>query len=150
MAFDSKEYKKEWKLRNPEKIREYAIRQRQKKGPPSDEQRAYKRNYDLLRCFGITVEQYDELLKAQQGCCAICDRTDADQRGHRLHVDHNHKTREIRGLLCGSCNKDLIGRRTDPNVFRRAAEYLEKQYTGFYVPEDAPKRRRRRKKVTNV
>lgn len=147
MPFDNAAYQREWRRRNPHKLAEYKQREKEKERSPTKEQRERKRNYDLVRCFGISVQQYDELLKQQNGGCAICDRPNADSRGHRLHVDHDHKTGEIRGLLCASCNKDLIGRRTDPDLFHRAAVYLSSEHTGLFVPKDAPKRRRRRKKA---
>lgn len=61
--------------------------------------KSYRKNY------GITTEQYEEMLLAQGGRCAICGRTqeEAGMR-HRLHVDHDHETDRVRGLLCYRCN----------------------------------------------
>lgn len=50
----------------------------------------------------LTLEQYDALLKAQDGKCAVCH-----QPGTNLAVDHDHATGEIRGLLCRGCNLAL-------------------------------------------
>lgn len=52
--------------------------------------------------YGITVADYDAMLSAQNGLCAICDQPSTN--GKRLHVDHNHETGKVRGLLCTSCN----------------------------------------------
>lgn len=54
----------------------------------------------------LTVEQYQKLFEAQNGCCAICGRHQREF-GIRLAVDHDHKTNKIRGLLCTGCNLDL-------------------------------------------
>lgn len=63
-----------------------------------------RREYDLLRRYGLTRASYDALLTEQQGVCAICATTDPG-RGHRFFsVDHDHSTGEVRGLLCNNCN----------------------------------------------
>jgi len=51
------------------------------------------------------LEVYTELLIAQAGRCEICGKPEKPNR--RLHIDHDHKTNEIRGLLCYSCNTKL-------------------------------------------
>lgn len=67
-----------------------------------------KRGYHLQRAHGITLEQFDALVKKQNGCCAICGRVEIDgharQNSEWLHVDHDHATKKIRGLLCNNCN----------------------------------------------
>jgi hypothetical protein len=63
----------------------------------------YQRAYGLKRRYGITVEEYDELLSQQEGRCAICYRIVEET----LCVDHNHVTGKIRGLLCTRCNRSL-------------------------------------------
>ena len=68
----------------------------------------YKKNPDkarrrnLLTYYGITVEQYDEMISAQNNCCAVCLKQTDD-----LHVDHDHKTGKVRELLCINCNLAL-------------------------------------------
>lgn len=82
-----------------------------------DRDRYYQRTY------GISHDEYDALLEAQGGRCAIC-RNKPKKR--RLAVDHNHKTGLVRGLLCSpACNYKLLGRRDGkPEVFLKAYEYL--------------------------
>ncbi len=67
----------------------------------------------ILRRYGLTLEQYDEMFREQEGVCAICGRPEKqkDKLGNikRLAVDHNHITGEVRGLLCIDCNS-AIGR----------------------------------------
>lgn len=76
--------------------------------------------------YSITEAQYEEILRTQQGVCAICRN---HQRYKRLAVDHDHKTGQVRGLLCEQCNRGL-GRFFDsPFRLRRAAEYIDKANT---------------------
>ena len=58
--------------------------------------------------YGLSLDEYRKLEKAQNGVCAICHKMDSDTRRKRLSVDHNHSTRQIRSLLCSSCNL-LVG-----------------------------------------
>lgn len=63
-----------------------------------------------LRRFGLTPEEYDEKLAAQDGRCASCGNPDGgrNQWGVISHaVDHNHATGDNRGLLCMGCNRAL-------------------------------------------
>lgn len=97
--------------------------------------------------YNLTQDQYDELLRKQSGCCAVC-RKPAEHFKHRLAVEHDHHTGEIRGLACGSCNRRIIGRHRSPDIFYNAAKYLEGPYTGLFVPEKYLKgvKRKRKKK----
>lgn len=108
------------------------------------------RSYHLKRKFGITTEQYDELLRNQSGRCALCPKTPEDE-GQALAVDHDHKTGEIRGILCRYCNHRVIGRHRDADLLRRMADYIENGKTGWFVPPKPKKRRRKTpRKVKNV
>lgn len=57
--------------------------------------------------YGITLEDYERILESQNGGCAICETTTPGGRGNRFHVDHNHETGVVRGLLCWTCNRRL-------------------------------------------
>ncbi len=71
----------------------------------------------LKHQYGITIDQYDLILAAQDGKCAICCSVfGADEKSPR--VDHDHKTGVVRGLLCLRCNTGL-------GSFRDSAAYLE-------------------------
>lgn len=86
-------------------------------------QRAYNQERRLLINFGLTWDEYDFLLASQDYRCAICR---GKPRKHSLSVDHDHKTGEIRGLLCSRCNHRLLGSANDdPARLRAAADYLE-------------------------
>lgn len=60
----------------------------------------------IEKTYGITSEDYDEILKRQGGRCAICR---GRPRSKRLAVDHDHASGAVRGLLCSRCNHDLMG-----------------------------------------
>ncbi len=102
------------------------------------------REYSLKRKYGITIEQYEELLTKQNRCCAICDRHESVFTVS-MAVDHNHKTGEIRGILCTHCNHRLVGRHTEGELLRRIADYVERG-TGWIVPPKPKKKRKRSSK----
>lgn len=83
---------------------------------------ANARRCKIKRLFGITPEQYDEMLTRQGGTCAICHRESPD--GRRLHIDHDHDTKRVRGLLCHDCNRGLGMFKDDIARFQRAIAYL--------------------------
>lgn len=62
----------------------------------------YHRRYHFTKTYGITIEERDALILSQGGRCAICDDED-----DALHVDHDHATNIVRGMLCGRCNRGL-------------------------------------------
>jgi len=59
---------------------------------------------NLEKKYGITIKEYNTLLDAQDGVCAICFGVDKNKK---LCVDHDHETGEVRGLLCSKCNKAI-------------------------------------------
>ena len=74
-----------------------------------------------LHEYGLTFEEYSRLLDEQQGMCAVCGR---DFDGAPV-VDHDHKTRRVRGLLCHGCNTGLGLFRDDPKALAKAITYLQ-------------------------
>lgn len=70
-----------------------------------------------LNMYGLTIEKYKTLLKLQGGVCAICKGKEKTKRGY-LHVDHNHETGKVRGLLCQNCNKGIgLFKEKESNLF---------------------------------
>jgi len=82
------------------------------------------RDQYLRRTYGITEAIYQCMLRVHEGRCWICEGLPKHNRN--LHVDHDHKTGQVRGLLCWLCNKKLIGRHRREHVekFIRAGQYL--------------------------
>lgn len=87
----------------------------------TDKRKRQQKDAILRRTYGITLEQYEEILRDQGGGCAICGAV-PDQRS--LDVDHCHETGAVRGLLCGSCNNGIGRFQDDPDLLEQAAEYL--------------------------
>lgn len=77
------------------------------------------RNKKLVKRYGITVDQFEEIVTVVQGRCQIC------QVARALHVDHDHNTGRVRGLLCGNCNRGIGLFQEDPQKLRAAIAYLE-------------------------
>lgn len=90
---------------------------------PSRYERARRRSL-LKKKYGITPEQFDEMVENQAGVCAICAGPLEDSRGFRPHVDHSHKTGKVRGILCGRCNHGIGHFRDDPAIIIAALAYL--------------------------
>jgi len=65
---------------------------------------ATKRKPTRAKQLGVTDAEYARLLEAQGGGCAICGNP---PKTRRLHVDHDHRTGQVRGLLCHRCNRAL-------------------------------------------
>lgn len=92
-----------------------------------------QRDSNLVRTYGITVNEYEVMLETQGGVCWICEKP---QKNRRLSVDHKHEKGEkrrsprlrrsrVRGLLCWRCNTALGKFDDNPTFLRKAADYLE-------------------------
>lgn len=97
----------------------------------------YRRNpeyerINTLRDYGLTRDDFDAILEHQKGVCAICEQPEVGKKGN-LHIDHDHNTGEIRGLLCKDCNTTLGQMKDNPDLLRKAAAYLEAGGSGHGV-----------------
>jgi hypothetical protein len=115
------QWQAEWRRLNPDKMK--AVAERRK-----------------LRRYGLTVEQYLQLLAAQSGLCAIClepERKGRSIKSHRagkpftqekgrLAIDHCHHSQQVRGLLCGNCNAVLGHAKDSIEILKAAITYLER------------------------
>jgi len=75
---------------------------------------------ELMRLYGITVAEYNALFARQKGRCAICKK----KPDRRLNVDHCHRRKVVRGLLCGNCNLAIGLLNDDPRLVPPAVAYL--------------------------
>ena len=80
------------------------------------------RKNNLWYMYGLTVEQYEAMVEAQKGLCAICSQPAAGKK--RGHVDHCKKTKKIRGILCTKCNTGIGLLGDDPKRLLLAVAYL--------------------------
>lgn len=89
-------------------------------------------NWHLVKKYNISLEEYQQLYEAQNGCCAICKKEQQSldtmriSRGAKeiLVVDHDHLNKRVRGLLCQGCNQALGLFKDDPTILIKAIEYL--------------------------
>lgn len=79
-----------WRAANPDKVREYQLRH---------QPRSYAKKY------GLDVQTIHALYEAQQGRCGVCSKDMPAWPSTRTHVDHDHESGKVRGLLCSSCNR---------------------------------------------
>ena len=78
---------------------------------------------DLKANYGISLDEYSQMLEAQDNQCAICG-TLYSVNTKTFHVDHCHKTRKVRGLLCSKCNRGIGLLQDDPTILSKAIDYL--------------------------
>ncbi len=110
---------KQWQQENADRLNAYRRRRRQDPIVKEREWVTY-----LRRKYGLSIAEYSALLAVQSGLCAICENPPAD--GRRLHVDHDHETGRVRGLLCFTCNNALGDFEDDPGRLRSAIGYLHR------------------------
>lgn len=78
-----------------------------------------------LRQYGISLDDKKRYLDMQNGVCPICGNDGSNSKNSELYVDHDHKTGDVRGLLCGRCNFALGQFDDDIERMKRAILYLE-------------------------
>jgi len=96
---------KKWSEENPDKL------------PTLQEKRAYTRK----KKYGVSEEDYEQMLIIQNNSCAICNKEIAWEAA----VDHCHITNKVRGLLCRNCNLGLGGFKDNVEIIRKAIEYVK-------------------------
>ena len=101
-SIKNKEYQKEYYYRN--RTKKLKARKLLYMSTPYDVRLA--KNNQLKSTYKITIEQYEQKLKEQNYCCAICNKH-RDEFKRNLSVDHNHKTGAVRSLLCIICNSNV-------------------------------------------
>ena len=74
------------------------------------------------RKYGITPEEFNQMLELQKGKCKVCE---GDSGGKTFHVDHCHRTGEIRGLLCTYCDTGIGSLKDSVDILKKAILYLE-------------------------
>lgn len=83
----------------------------------------YFRAANLRRAYGISLEEYEEMLENQGGRCAICGAFPPPDK--LLDVDHDHNSNTVRGLLCSQCNTALGLVKEDPDILSAMIDYLD-------------------------
>jgi hypothetical protein len=132
---EKSEYSKQYREKNKKEIAE---RKRLEYINNKEQHQKYSKEYNnshkestkirsrihTIKRHGVTPEQYGEMFNKQEGKCAICGKHQ-DKLKSSLHVDHNHETNKIRGLLCYKCNSVLGYADDDIQILLQAIEYLK-------------------------
>lgn len=111
-------YYKLYYQRNKEKIKAEARRYK-------SHNKDRRREYDLKKNYGLTIEDFNSLFQSQNSRCGICGSEQPTTK-QGWHVDHNHTTGSVRGILCVHCNTMLGYARDNPTYLQSAIHYLEK------------------------
>lgn len=96
---------------------------RERRNTPEGKRR-YKDQW-LKKLYGITIDDFEEMLVAQNYKCAICE-SEISLFGNKTNVDHCHNTGKVRGLLCSGCNTLLALAKESKDVLLSALNYLNK------------------------
>ena len=116
-------FRKDWNEKNAEKI--VAYKELYRNDPKKKEAaKVYHRKRWLMQQFGITIKDYDKMVKDQDGKCAICGTTESRINCDNFAVDHDHETGKIRGLLCHNCNVGLGNFKDSHDLLNKAINYL--------------------------
>lgn len=107
--------------RNPQLHRQAGVKWREKN---PEQNRLINWASHLKRLYGMTLDQYNQMVLAHDGKCAICT-----EKMQKPHIDHCHSTGKIRGLLCGPCNHAIGSLKDSPLRCFLAASYLQKHST---------------------
>lgn len=110
-----------WRENKKQSYNNY-MKQYRKDHPDTVAAKARDRRKSLRLRYNLTQEAYDALLQAQNGTCALCPLTPNDVT---LHVDHDHKTGKVRGLLCPGHNRS-IAILDNKELLEKALEYIIK------------------------
>lgn len=139
-----KKKNKEWREKNKEycllkdKMKQQDIKERRRIDPVFDKEylernRVYKYNNKLINKYGISVNEYLEMVEKCGNCCEICGINGELTRYKKLCVDHCHTTGKVRGLLCDKCNTGLGSFNDSINTIIDAARYIERFNGGVEV-----------------
>lgn len=108
-----------------QKTRDDQLALRRKQYANNENVRVNKKDKDLRKMYGISLDDYYALKKQQNSVCALCFSSNTNKRTCYLDVDHSHKTGKVRGLLCTNCNQGLGKFKDDVQLLKRAIQYLE-------------------------
>lgn len=112
-----------WARKNPERMK--IIYERRKEKQRNDPNFKLKTREKTLKAkYNITEDDYKRMLSEQNGVCKICGRGPS-KLNNKLHIDHCHKTKRIRGLLCHQCNWYLGVIDDNIDILNKIKDYLK-------------------------
>lgn len=100
--------------------------------------REYSREWRLKRYYNLSTSEYEDILKRQNGVCAICKEESSSDNSNYLVVDHSHDSGKVRGLLCDRCNRAIGSLRDNPIILQNAISYLtnleeDKSWDNYFI-----------------
>lgn len=116
-------YMKEWRKREGKK--EHLAKLMRKYNKEGRYKRTAK-NCVLKKRYGINIEDYDKIIRRQDGKCDICGIILEEIKKKKRHLDHNHKTSLVRGILCNRCNMLIGACNENEKILEEAIKYLKK------------------------
>lgn len=136
-------YSRDYAARNRDAVRAN-VRRHVERSWTSEDRRRKRLGYQLKHAFGLSLVQFDAMVLAQGGKCAICGDVPVPgvaKNGHRransrLCVDHDHVTGAVRSLLCQPCNTAIGMLRDDPERCIAAAAYLRRHRDAAPIPAE--------------
>ena len=126
---------KEWYLKNKDKILKkqkeryykdkvrFFIRSKVWIEKNKERHTAYIKNWSYLKRYGITTQKVKLLIEHQKNKCPICNNT----LKNNFHVDHDHRTKKVRGVLCQRCNMGIGCLKENIHSLKRAVKYLKNE-----------------------
>lgn len=125
--------KLQWQQRNSNYGKEYVLKNRDKVAKYKKEYYSNRREEIRLsviarkmKLFNSNINIYTKLYKEQNGCCKICNTSEANKRLiDALFIDHDHTTGNFRGLICHRCNAMLGYAKDNVGILEKAVEYLK-------------------------
>jgi hypothetical protein len=84
----------------------------------------YQKEYHMRKKYNLSLEDYNKMLAEQEHKCKLCGIDEVYSGKKGLVVDHNHKTGQIRSLLCGNCNTALGSFKENEKIILNAVDYL--------------------------
>lgn len=126
----ARQYKKDWRTKNRDIIvaqKRLYYNNNKEKLYTLERDRQYRKRYN------ITLEDYNYLFIKQNGLCAICESDKSGKNDRYFAVDHNHKTDEVRGLLCTNCNPKLGWYEKNSISVERYLESEQSYYEDFML-----------------
>jgi hypothetical protein len=114
-----------------DKRKEYSQKYEKERRDRPKDHNTKKKNSRMFLIYGITDVDYKEMLMNQGGVCKVCKGPPNVLGQKRMAIDHNHKTGEVRGLICMICNVMLGHAKDSIQILTSAIEYLKSEPTKF-------------------
>lgn len=129
-----KDYIKQWKINNKEKIKE-TDRKRDAIRRQNKDYKDKKKSRELFKKYGITLEDFRKILLFQNNKCAICE-VELGEGIKYTHIDHCHVENRFRGILCSQCNWFMSKIDNVEKTFENLSNYIKNKGILWKKPQD--------------